>query len=106
MLTATLNRQADKVTSSSQWLEVFDKQGTVTADQLERFRALSSHPEYVETVLRLARKDKLRPKVLADAAYMSWLKSENPKKIMSASSWTELFRLSYRPDHVLFEVQD
>ncbi|UZX04024.1 hypothetical protein F8G81_16500 [Arthrobacter sp. CDRTa11] len=75
----------------------------VTAAELERFRAGVTTAEYATTVLHLARAQRLRPKVLADAAYTAWLKSENPKKIMPGSSWTELFRLSYTADHELFE---
>jgi hypothetical protein len=78
----------------------------VTAAELERFRAGVTIDQYAITVLHLARAERLRPKVLADAAYTAWLKSENPKRVMPSSSWTELFRLSYKADHELFEVQD
>lgn len=78
----------------------------VTAAELEQFRAAVTTADYATTVLHLARDGRLRPKVLADAAYTAWLKSENPKKIMASSGWTELFRLSYKADHELFEVQD
>ncbi|KQQ89451.1 hypothetical protein [Arthrobacter sp. Leaf137] len=78
----------------------------VTAAELEEFRTVVTNDQYANTVLHLARAKRLRPKVLADAAYTAWLKSENPKKIMPASYWTELFRLAYQADHELFEVQD
>lgn len=78
----------------------------VTAVELESFRAAVTNEQYASTVLRLARAGRLRPKVLADAAYMAWLKSENPKRVMAGSDWTELFRLSYLAGHALFEVQD
>lgn len=78
----------------------------VTAAELDQFRASVTIDQYATTVLRLARASRLRPKVLADAAYTAWLKSNNPKRVMPSSSWTELFRLSYKADHELFEVQD
>lgn len=101
-LSATLNHNSGGVTTFSRWLDTFDAQTAVTADQLERFRTDVSNSRYAETILRLARGGKLRPKVLADAVYTAWLKSENPKKDMSSSQWTELFRRSYLPDHELF----
>lgn len=77
----------------------------VTAAELEQFRAHVTIDQYANTVLDLARASRLRPKVLADAAHTAWLKSDNPKRVMPSSSWTELFRLSYKADHELFEVQ-
>ncbi|MBT2567713.1 hypothetical protein J7I84_14635 [Arthrobacter sp. ISL-85] len=78
----------------------------VTAAELEQFRAATTGEQYARTVLQLARAERLRPKVLADAAYTAWLKSENPKRVLSASEWTELFRLSYLHGHDLYEVQE
>jgi hypothetical protein len=77
----------------------------VTAAELEQFRAATSVEQYARTVLLLARSERLRPKVLADAAYTAWMKSENPKKVMASSEWAELFRLSYLPGHELFQAQ-
>lgn len=78
----------------------------VTAAELDQFQASVTIDQYATTVLRLALASRLRPKVLADAAYTAWLKGNNPKRVMPSSSWTELFRLSYKADHELFEVQD
>lgn len=103
MSKTTLTHNSTDVTTYSGWLDIFDDQSMVRADQLERFRMEVTNSQYARTVLRLARGGKLRPKVLTDAAYTAWLKSENPKKDMASSGWTELFRRSYRVGHELFE---
>lgn len=90
----------------SEWLDRFDGQQLVTAAELEEFRSEAGNTRYPEMVLWLARRDKLRPKVLADAAYTAWLKVENPKKSMCSSEWTDLFRRSYLAGHELFEAPD
>lgn len=106
MLSTNVVHDSGKVLSFSDWLDRFDRQDAVTGAELEQFRTEVGHTRYGETVLRLAREGKLRSKVLADAAYIAWLKAENPKKVMSSSCWTELFRLSYLPSHELFEVPE
>jgi len=103
--TNVLDNQA-RVTSFTEWLDRFDGQGVVTARDLEQFRSEAGPTRYPEMVLWLARRDKLRPKVLADAAYDAWLKVENPKTAMCSSEWTDLFRRSFLAGHQLFEVPD
>lgn len=79
--------------SFSEWLDYFTLNSYTTAADLEECR-LTVGTRYPEMVLLLARRDKLRPKVLADATYKAWLVTENPKKSMAASDWADLFRLS------------
>ncbi|WP_405475694.1 hypothetical protein [Paenarthrobacter ilicis] len=85
------------------WLVWFDEQKIVAADDLERFRSEVPPRFYAETVLRLARQNKIAPAVRADAAYTAWLAAENPKTVMSGGDWAELFALSFRADHEFFE---
>lgn len=92
------------VLSFTNWLDTFDHYKLVTAADLDRCRRDVGTSRYPEMVLRLARQGKLRPKVLADAAYTAWLEVENPKKALCSSEWAELFRLSYLEGHELFEV--
>jgi hypothetical protein len=94
------------VTSYTEWLHRFDGQKLVTARDLEQFRSEAGATRYPEMVLWLARRNKLRPKVLADAAYCAWLETENPKKSMCGADWADLFRRAYMPSHELFEVPD
>ena len=94
------------VTSFTEWRERFDAQTSVTAADLEEFRGEADTNRYPEMVLWLARRNKLRPKVLADAAYLAWLKAENPKREMCGSEWADLFRLAYLPTHELYEVPE
>lgn len=108
--TSTISNSSAKVESAkwapSAWRRHFTQATKVTAEDLENYRAAIGNAKYPETVLWLARTGKLRPKVLADAAYTAWLKTENPKKVMCASDWTELFRMAYMPSHELFETPD
>lgn len=106
MSTTTISHDSACVMSFSEWLAYFDHKAVVTASELERFRTEAGGNRYPEMVLRLARAGKLRPKVLADAAYDAWLKIENPKTAMCSSEWTDLFRRAYLPSHALFEVPD
>jgi hypothetical protein len=99
------NRTEVSIQSFSDWADYFALNGHTTATDLEKCRATIGN-RYPEMVLWLARAEKLRPKVLADATYTAWLKSENPKKDMSSSNWTELFRLAFMEGHILFEVPD
>jgi len=89
--------------SFSEWLDYFELNSYTTAADLETCRGTVGN-RYPEVVLWLARRDKLRPKVLADAAYTAWLKTDNPKNCMPASEWTDLFRRSFLAGHELFEV--
>lgn len=88
----------------SEWLDHFTSNEKATAADVETCREVIGNERYAEMVLWLARNNKLRPKVLADAAYTAWLKAENPKKAMCGSDWADLFRLSYLEGHELFEV--
>lgn len=90
--------------SPSAWCDHFDQASKVTAADLGRYRvAIDSgrYPKYPAMVLWLARAGKLRPKVLIDAAYIAWLKTENPKRAMCADDWAEMFRLARRAQHEL-----
>ena len=89
--------------SFSDWADYFALNGHTTAADLEKCRATVGN-RYPEMVLWLARAEKLRPKVLADATYAAWLSTENPKKSLPASDWADLFRLSYLAGHELYEV--
>jgi hypothetical protein len=104
MLSTNVLDNHASVTSFTEWLDLFDGQGSVTAADLERCRQDIGNTRYPEMVLWLARRNKLRPKVLADASYKAWLTTENPKTAMCGSEWAELFRLAYQPNHVLFEA--
>jgi hypothetical protein len=104
MLSTNVLDNHARVTSFGEWLDRFDGQGVVTAKDLEQFRSEAGATRYPEMVLWLARRDKLRPKVLANAAYTAWLKTDNPKNCMSASEWADLFRRSFLAGHELFEV--
>ena len=99
------NRTEVSMQSFSDWAGYFTLIGYTTAADLEKCRATVGN-RYPEMVLWLARAGKLRPKVLADAAYTAWLKTENPKTAMCGSDWADLFRLAYMPSHELFEVPD
>ncbi|MFJ4026395.1 hypothetical protein ACIPWF_04225 [Paenarthrobacter sp. NPDC089989] len=85
------------------WRDHFDQASSVTASALAEFQEEVSHARYAETVLRLARANKLAPELLTDAAYTAWLGAENPKKVMAGGLWAELFRLAYNSDHEFFE---
>lgn len=85
------------------WLDTFAASNKITATDLEQFRSEVGNHRYAETVLRLARQEKLRPKVLTNAAYTAWLCNENPKKVMSCNAWAELMRLAYDPTHEMFD---
>lgn len=78
--------------SFSQWLDHFSLNDKTTAADLEECRATIGS-QYAIMVLWLARNEKLRPKVLTDAAYDAWVKTENPKTVMTPGEWAELFRL-------------
>lgn len=103
MLSTTVLPTTDNRTSYSTWLDYFGGRAHATAADLEACRATLG-TRYPEMVLGLARQEKLRPKVLADATYNAWLASENPKKAMPASDWADLFRLAYMPTHECFEI--
>lgn len=105
MLSTNVMHKTSNVTSFSEWLDRLAVRDKVTAADLEDCRAAVGN-RYPEMVLWLARAEKLRPKVLADAAYTAWLATENPKKSMPASDWADLFRLSYLAGHALFEVPE
>lgn len=89
--------------SFTEWLRYFNLNSYTTAADLELCRATIGN-RYPEMVLWLARRNKLRPKVLADATYTVWLKAENPKESLPAGDWADLFRRSHLAGHELFEV--
>jgi hypothetical protein len=97
------NRTEVSLKSFTEWLDYFELNSYTTAADLETCRGAVGN-RYPEMVLWLARRDKLRPKVLADAAYKAWLKTENPKQSMCGADWADLFRLAYQPNHELFQV--
>jgi hypothetical protein len=97
------NRTEVSLNSFTEWLDYFSLNSYTTAADLEACRATIG-TRYPEMVLWLARRDKLRPKVLADAAYTAWLKTENPKKSMCGADWADLFRRAYMPSHELFQL--
>jgi hypothetical protein len=105
-LSAKVLDSSAHVTSFIEWLDRFDDQRVVTAGDLEQFRSEAGPTRYPEMVLWLARRNKLRPKGLADASYKAWLTTENPKNALCGSEWAELFRISYLPSHELFEVPE
>lgn len=107
MLSSILSQKSVEISSRSfsDWRVEFDNKARVTTADLEKCRATVGN-RYPEMVLWLARAGKLRPKVLADATYTAWLKTENPKTAMCGSDWADLFRLAYMPSHELFEVPD
>lgn len=98
------NRLEVSTLSFSEWVDYFNLNDYTTAADLETCRT-SVGQRYPEMVLWLARHNKLRPKVLADATYTAWLKADNPKKCLPAGDWADLFRRSHQPGAELFEVQ-
>lgn len=98
------NRTEVSMQSFTEWLNYFELNSYTTAADLERCRQDIGVKRYPEMVLWLGRRNKLRPKVLADAAYVAWLKAENPKSCMCGADWADLFRLAYIPSHELFQV--